>query len=137
MIFDFLSELNWLAVLVATIGWYALAAAWYSIPPMSKAWQRAANIEQPQGGGMAGILIATLVFYFLTTIVIGLLVKATGATTFGEGLALGAALGIAFGLLTAFVSQLYERKGSMYWLINGLVQLIAWMGVAGILAIWN
>ncbi|MDP8956205.1 MAG: DUF1761 domain-containing protein [Actinomycetota bacterium] len=138
MIFDFFDELNWLAIVVATIVWFAFAAAWYSVPAMSKAWAKAANIEQPQGGApMASLLIATLIFYFITTVVIALLVKAVGADSVGDGLALGVALGVGFGILTAFVSQLYERKGTYYWLINGLVQVIAWSLVAIILAVWD
>ncbi len=138
MIFDFFDELNWLAIVVATIVWFAFAAAWYSVPAMSRAWAKAANIEQPQGGApIASLLIATLIFYFITTVVIALLVRAVGADSVGDGLALGVALGIGFGLLTAFVSQLYERKGTYYWLINGLAQLIAWSAVAIILAVWD
>jgi len=37
MILDFFGELNWLAVVVATIAWFAFSAIWYSIPPLSKA----------------------------------------------------------------------------------------------------
>jgi hypothetical protein len=37
----------------------------------------------------------------------------------GDGLALGIALGIGFGLVSALIAQLYEQKGSAYWLIKG------------------
>jgi hypothetical protein len=138
MIFDLLDELNWLAIVVATIVWFAIAAAWYSVPAMSKAWQRAAKIEQPEGGGpRASVLIATLILHFITTIVIGLLVKAVGADSVGDGLALGVALGVGFGVVAALDSQLYEQKGTNYWLINGLVAVIAWSAVGIILAVWD
>ncbi len=138
MIFDLLDELNWLAILVATIVWFAFAAGWYSVPAMSKAWQRAAKIEQPDGGGpVASLLIVTFVLHFITTIVIGLIVKAVGADSVGDGLALGAALGVGFGVVAALDTQLYEKKGSSYWLINGLVAVIAWSIVGIILAIWD
>ncbi len=138
MIFDFFDQLNWLAIVVATIVWFAFAATWYSVPAMSKAWAKAAKIEQPEGGApTAPLLIATLIFHFITTVVIALLVRAAGADSVGDGLALGVALGIGFGVLTALDSQLFERKGTYYWLINGLAQLIAWSAVAIILAVWD
>ncbi len=138
MIFDLFDELNWLAILVATFVWFAISAVWYSVPAMSKAWQRAAKIDQPEGGRPgASLLIATFVLHFITTIVIGLLVKAVGADSVGDGLALGVALGVGFGVVAAVDSQLFEQKGANYWLINGLVAVIAWSVVAITLAVWE
>ena len=45
MIFDFFGELNWLAIVVATIAWFAFSAIWYSVPPLSKAWQKASKVD--------------------------------------------------------------------------------------------
>jgi hypothetical protein len=48
MSFDLLGELNWLAVIVATIVYFALGAVWYTVPAMSKAWMRATGIQVPE-----------------------------------------------------------------------------------------
>ena len=139
MIFDFFDGLNWLAVLVATIAWFAWSAVWYSIPPISKPWQRAVGVDPQAGGGppLPAIMAATLVLYFITSIVIGLLVEATGAQDAVDGIALGVALGVGFGLATALISQMYEQKGSVYWLINGVNAIVSWSIVAVILTLWD
>lgn len=68
---------------------------------------------------------------------IALLVVATGAGTLGDGIVLGIVLGVGFGMVGALVNQVYETKGSTYFLINGLNAVIAFALVGGILAAWN
>lgn len=138
MIFDFFGELNWLAVVVATLAWFAFSAVWYSVPPLSKAWANAAKVDVTgEGPPLALLFIPTLIGYFITTVVIGLISEAIGAGSVGDGIALGIALGIGFGMVGALVNQVYEGKGSSYFLINGLNAVIAYSIVAVILAVWN
>jgi hypothetical protein len=138
MIFDFFGELNWLAIIVATIAWFAFSAIWYSVPPLSKAWQAASKVDMTtEGPPLAVLFIPTLIGYFVTTVVIALIAKGIGAADVGDGLALGVVLGIGFGAVGALVSQVYERKGSTYWLINGINAVIAYVIVCVILAVWQ
>jgi hypothetical protein len=137
MIFDFFSELNWLAVVVATVAWFAFSAIWYSVPPLSNAWQRAAKVTPGDGPPLAMILIPTFIGYFVTTVVIALLARAIGATDYLDGIALGVALGVGFGVIGAFISQIYEQKGGSYWLINGVNAIIAYSIVAVIVTLWD
>jgi hypothetical protein len=138
MILDFFGELNWLAILVATIAWFAFSAIWYSVPPLSKAWQRASKVDMTsEGPPLALLFIPTLIGYFVTTVVIGLIIEALGTTEVGDAVALGVVLGIGFGAVGALVSQVYEQKGSIYWLINGINAIIAYVIVAVILTVWQ
>lgn len=138
MIFDSFADLNWLAIVVATVAWFAFSAVWYSVPPLSQAWQRASRVEMTgEGPALALLFIPTLIGYFVTSVVIALLVAATGAGTVADGIALGVALGVGFGAVNALVNQVYERKGSSYWLINGINAIVAYSIVAVILAIWD
>jgi len=136
MILDLFGDLNWLAVVVATLAWFAFSAVWYSVPPLSQAWASAAGVDtEADGPPLALLFVPTLIGYFVTTIVIALLVEGTGVETLADGVVLGVVLGIGFGVVGALVNQVYERKGSSYWLINGINAVIAFAIVAGILAI--
>jgi hypothetical protein len=138
MILDFFGELNWLAVLVATIAWFAFSAIWYSVPPLSKAWQKASRVDMTtEGPPLALLFIPTLIGYFVTTVVIGLIIEAIGTTEVGDAVVLGVVLGIGFGAVGALVSQVYEQKGSTYWLINGINAIISYVIVAVILTVWQ
>jgi hypothetical protein len=140
MLIDLIDDLNWLAVLVATVAWFAFAAIWYSIPPISAAWQRAAKITPQSGAGSMpppSTMIGTLVAYLATTVLIGLLLAALGITEIGNAIELGVLLGVGFGTVGPFISQIYEQKGSTYWLINGVAAIISFSIVAVILALWD
>ncbi|MEX0945734.1 MAG: DUF1761 family protein [Acidimicrobiia bacterium] len=106
MILDFFGDLNWLAILVASIAWFAFSAIWYSVPPLSNAWQRAAKVTATEGPPLVSLLVPTFVGYFVTTIVIALLARAIGAADFMDGIALGVVLGVGFGVVGALVTQL-------------------------------
>lgn len=138
MILELFGALNWLAIVGATLVWFGFSAIWYSIPPLSQAWAKAAGVDMTgEGPPLALLFIPTLIGYFVTTVVIGLLVAATGAMTVGDGIVLGAVLGVGFGMVGALVNQVYERKGGSYFLINGLNAVIAYAIVAAILAAWT
>lgn len=138
MILDLFGELNWLAIVVATIAWFAFSAIWYSIPPLSAAWAKAAKVDTSgDGPPLALLFIPTLIGYFVTTVVIGLLVAGIPADTLGEGIVLGVVLGVGFGMVGALVNQVYETKGGSYFLINGINAVIAYGIVAAILAVWT
>lgn len=138
MILDLFGELNWLAVVVATIAWFAFSAVWYSIPPLSQAWAKAAGVDTSgDGPPLALLFVPTLIGYFVTTVVIGLLVAGLGIDALGDGIGLGVLLGVGFGMVGALVNQVYEGKGSTYFLINGLNAVVAYAIVAAILTAWS
>lgn len=140
MITEFFSQVNWAAIAVATLAWFGFSAVWYSLPPLSGAWARAAKVEldldDDSAPGLTTLLIPTVIGYFLATIVIALIVEAIGVDTLEKGVALGLALGVAFGLISSAVTQMYESKGRFYWLINGINSLVAFTIVSVILAVW-
>jgi hypothetical protein len=137
VILDYLGDLNWLAVIVATVAWFAFSAIWYSVPPLSKAWMREAKVTPGEGPPLVTLLVPTFIGYLVTTIVIALLAKAIGASELMDGLSLGIVLGVGFGLIGALVVQIYEQKGGSYWLINGINAIIAYSIVAIIVTVWT
>jgi hypothetical protein len=136
MVLDFFGDLNWLAIVVATVAWFAFSAIWYSVPPLSNAWMRAAKVTPGDGPPLVTLLVPTFIGYFVTSIVIALLARAIGATEFSDGLVLGIVLGVGFGVIGALVVQIYEQKGGSYWLINGINAIIAFSIVAVIVTVW-
>ncbi len=138
MIFDYFVDLNWLAILVATLAWFAFSAVWYSAPPLSKAWAKAAKVDMTgEGPPLAVLFIPTIIGYFVTTVVIALIATGIGAGEVMDGIWLGVALGVGFGVVGSLVNQVYEGKGSWYWLINGLNAVIAYVIVAVIVTVWD
>jgi hypothetical protein len=137
MLLELFGDLSWPAIVVATVAWFVFSAIWYSVPPISNAWQRAAKVTAAEGPPLATLLIPTFIGYLVTAIVIALLARAIGATSIVDGIALGVTLGVGFGLVGALVNQLYEQKGGFYWMINGANAIIAYSIVAVIVTVWD
>jgi hypothetical protein len=85
MSFDTLGDVNWLAVIVAALIYFALGALWYSPVFLGKPWMRATGIEMEdtEGGPGPAIYLAPFVGYLISAIATGMLAAATGSTTVG------------------------------------------------------
>jgi len=112
-------EINWIAVLVATLASFALGAIWYSPALFGKAWQREAGLtdEQLARGSKVRIFGLTLVLAFLAAW--------NFANFLGPrpSLALGLGAGASAGLLwvagSMGINYLFERKSFRLFAING------------------
>jgi hypothetical protein len=105
---------------------------------LSNAWANAAKVDTTgDGPPLALLFVPTLIGYFVTTVVIGLLVEGLGVDSLGDGVVLGVVLGVGFGMVGALVNQVCVGKGSSYFLINGVNAVIAYGIVAGILSVWD
>jgi hypothetical protein len=138
--FDVLGDLNWLAVLVAGVVYFAIGAVWYQQPVFGKAWMRATGIE-PDSEASPLFYLAPVVLYLVVTIALAAFVEATGTDTAGEGLALGliAAVGIALPLTA--VGAVFEgrnkREPWTWFAINGGYNVVGIVVASVILAIWD
>ena len=140
MSFDAFGDVNYLAVLVAAIAYFALGAIWYIPPVMGNAWQRAGGIEIPEGEGPNPILfVGTIVAYVVAGLATAVLAVGSGTDTAAEGALLGLVVGVGYAFSAAAVSALYDRKPQpmAWWLINGIFNVIGLVVVAIIVSVWR
>ena len=140
MTFDWLSEVNWLAILVGAVAWWILGALWYSQAVFGKAWLRASGvtIQEGQRPGPATYLVP-LVAAFVTTTVVAMLARATGSTTFGEGIVLGLLLGVGFAVAFYAVEATFGNRPQpgTWFVITALYQLVGMMIATVIVTVWD
>lgn len=119
MSFDVLGELNWLAVIVAALAYFALGALWYAPPVMGKTWMAAGGVEMPADDQRPGpgIYLVPLLGSVLSAIALGMLAEATSTDTVGEGLVLGIVAAVGFALAIAMVTATFEtsKPKPMVW----------------------
>jgi hypothetical protein len=141
MSFSTLGELNWLAVIVATIVYFALGALWYSQAGFAKPWMRsigwnpAADAPAPS----ASYYLLPFFGYLVLVIGIGMLAVATGSDSFGEGLALGVVLGILIAGPIFFTTAKFEptKPEPMTWFfVSGGYAAAGILISSIILAVW-
>ena len=142
MSFASLGELNWLAVIVATIVYYGLGAFWYSRKVFGDRWAKSIgwNAAEAEPPASAAFYILPFFGYLVIVIAIGMLAVATGTDTLAEGLVLGVVLGVLFAGSIFFTTAKFEptKPEPMSWfVISGGYAAVGIVLAAVVLSVWR
>ncbi len=132
------SNINWLAVLVSTLSFYAIGAVWYSPVLFGKIWMKELNMtpDAAKNANMAKIMTFTFILS---------LIMVTNLAFFLGDPKIGASEGAMYGFLTGFgwvamamtLNALYEMKGWKYMLINAGYMAVGFTLSGFILGAWK
>jgi fucose permease len=136
MVFNEFGEVNYLAVVVAALAFFAWGAIWYAPPVMGKTWRKAVSLSQEQLRPNPMVFIGTYIAYFLMALALAVLARAADASTFSEGLVLGLIVGIGIAAAGIWVGGMYEQRMRLAWLNmgNAVIGLII---MAVIVTVWE
>jgi hypothetical protein len=140
MSFDVFSDINWLAVVVATIAYFALGAIWYAPQVFGKAWARAGGQDMPEGQRpSAAFIVMPLAANLIAVVATALLIEATNSTTFGQGVAVGLTVSVGYAWSLTALGAVFDRKPEpgLWWVINALYHVLGLLIVGVILALWD
>ena len=133
-----LSQLNWLAVLVATVTAFALGGIWYG-PLFGKPWQRLAGLsdEDIQQGHPGKIFGGAFCLNLVMATVLGLLLQLHPSPGLVSGLNIGVLLALSFIATSIGINYLFQQRPIGQYLIEVgyMVVLMALMGA--ILGAWR
>lgn len=135
----FLSELNWLHIAVAALAYFALGAIWYSVL-FRNAWIRyhAIDVNDPSlQKGTAGIMLVSLLWMFVTTTALAILVNRMQLNTAASGIRWGLLTGVCFSAASVSITYLYLKKSPGLHLIDGLYHVAGQILAAVILCVWQ
>jgi hypothetical protein len=140
--FDPLGDLNWLAVAVAAIAYFAIGAGWYAPPVFGRIWMEAGGLPMPERGSRpsAAIYVTPLVGSILSAGALGLLGSVTGTDSFAEGIALGLVVAIGFAVPIALVTAQFEsqKPKPMVWgAVNAGYHVVGNLVAAIVIASWS
>ncbi len=141
-------DINWAAVILATVVNMALGAAWYSPLLFAKPWT--AGVEKSIGKegferikqNMRGPTAArtyglTAVGAFLLAYVMGLFVDYKGADSIAEGAMIGAVAWLGFVAATSLNTVLFEGRSRRVYVITSTQFLVAFVVSGAILGLWQ
>ena len=134
-------QLNWLAIIVGALVYFALGALWYSPMLFARPWQRSIGWDEGREPPQTSVMtyVAPLVAYLVMATAVGMLASATGSDELGEGIVLGLILGIGLSLAHTFVDASFDPNKPQPWIwfaINGSYHALGLVIVAIIIAIW-
>ena len=138
---DFLSHVNWLAVLVAAVAYFMLGALWYSKALFGTKWAQLLKLDMSNPDlkkGMGGMMISTFVLILVTCFGLAtLIVKVGFAQEVGYGTKLGLLTGLAFATTAVSINYVYERKPTNLYLISNGYHVVGHVIAATILVVWR
>ena len=133
------SNINWLHVLVAAIGYFALGAIWYSAL-FGKKWVAYHNIDvnAPDAKkGTGAIMIGSFVLMLIATIGLAIIVSRLQLNQFSSGVKWGLLTGLCFSATAISISYLYVKKPGGLHVIDGLYHILGQIIAAVILTCWH
>jgi hypothetical protein len=136
-LFDYI---NWIAVLIGTIAYFALGAVWYSFLFKNK-WiaYNKIDMSDPNGKkGVGAIMAASFVLMFVQSLAIAILASRMDLSDYWmSGIKLGALTGVCFCACSIGINYLYEKKPLGLWLINVGYAVAGNIVAAVIICLWQ
>jgi len=136
-----ISNINFLAVLIAALASFALGSVWYSPLMFGKGWQKAVGLSDKDIKDSNMLVTFGLSFILMLIMAFGLALLFKGhnsnETTWLVGLAHGLFVGLFFISTSYGVNILYQRKPFKLWIIDAGYQ-ITLLGIMGaIIGAWQ
>lgn len=134
--FDVLGDINWLAVIVATIVYYMLGALWFSQFVFGKTWDESIGFERPNDWKFGLVFyVGPLVGCLMTSIATAILVYALEIQSFGDAVLLGLITGIGYAGAVSVTNAITPRnpRPLVHGMINGSYHLLGIVVVSAIL----
>jgi hypothetical protein len=137
-LFDYI---NWIAVLVGAVAYFALGALWYSKLLFAKKWigYLKIDINDPNAKKGMGLMFGgSLVLMFVQSLAIAILAERLGVIGgWMSGIKLGAMTGCCFCAAAVGVNYLYEKKPMGLFLINAGYAIVGNIVAAIIICSWK
>jgi len=134
-----LENLNYLAIIVATLTNVILGSWWYSPAGLGKKWSKMTGVDimkspkQETQRAIMAVFASAIVQAFILAVVI----KSLGVTNALDGAIVGIALWAGFVAATSLGDALYSRRGWGFWWLNASFFLIIMVVNSLIIAVWN
>ena len=134
-------DVNWWAVVAATIASFVIGFLWYSPILFSRVWQREAKLsdEDIAGGNMPLIFGTTFVVAAIAVVLFAAAVRAgLGAEPeIGDTVVFGLVVGAGWVATTFATSYLFERRSFTLWLINAGYNVVLFLVYGVIIGLWH
>lgn len=132
-----MSQLNFLAIIVAAVSSFALGSFWYSPVLFGKAWQKESGMTDEKAKSVNMGKVFGLAFVLSLLISFNLAAFIGPTATFGFGVFAGAMAGIFWAMGALGITYLFEQQSTKLWLINGGYHAVSFTVMGGILGLWH
>jgi len=131
--------LNWWAVVVAAVAYWALGALWYSPALFAGAWLKGIGKtkEQLDAGFTPWVFVFALLFSFLAAYGIARIYVLIGLVSIWDGIVLGLLCGTCFVLPSMGVNDMFEQRPCQLSFLNILYHVAGFVVIGVIIGAWH
>jgi hypothetical protein len=131
------STINWLAVVAATLLFYAIGAVWYSFL-FKNAWMKEVKIspDDAKKVSLAKIMSVTFILSFIMVTNLAFFINGPGIDA-GKGAFYGFLTGFGWVAMAMTLNAMYEMRGWRYMLINAGYMVVGFTTSGLILGAWK
>ena len=138
-----LGSINWLAVIIATMIYFGLGAAWFAPQtPIGRAWVSASGYQSPATGVASSSLfyLVPAATALIAVVATALIAQATATDTLTEGVVLGLVVGIGYAATILLTTAAFEFSKPRRWtwgLIDASYHVVGLLIAAVIVGVWR
>ena len=138
MLFDVFGDVNWLAVIVAGLAYFALGAVWYTNALFGRQYRSALGLDPEEQGQPDPVLLGVnLIGWLLASLALALVVIAIGADSLIDGVVVGLVAGVGMVATHQVVNTTYDGRNSAILKIHVPYTIIGFVLMGAILAMWR
>ena len=134
---NYLSQANWMAILVATIVGFVLGAVWFSPVLFSNKWMAALGKTKEEMGSQVPAIALSFVVTLATAIALAVLLAIMPLTTTPGAFRLGLMLGVVFYALATLSDHAFTGWSRTIWWIQAGYHVVQTAIMAVIIAAWR
>lgn len=138
VLFDYIYQINWFAVVVAACVGMLINAVWYSDLLFGKQWMKAIGLKKKdtEKPGVDLALVISLITLLITSAAVAVLVDVLHINGAWSGLLFGGLLGFGFLVTNNGMHKLYEQRPFSLFAITAVGDLLTLAAIGVILAVW-
>lgn len=140
--YDYLGELNVLAVLAAAIAAFISGAIWYSKPLFAYKWGSEVGfskkkMDEGPSENLPQIMGVSFITVLVSAVAMGLLIKVLVLDEIYQGVLFGTMVAVGLVGMNKLMMSLYEKRSYTYWLIVLGGDIVAFSVMGAILSAWQ
>ena len=134
ILFDYIYQLNWVAILVASSVGVLINAVWYSDELFGKVWRKATHLKKKdiQRPEVNVTLFIIFFLFFISSAAIAILIDVLHISGAWNGLLIGLLAGFGFMLTNNGIHKLYEQRPFTLFVVTAVGDLLT-MGAIGVI----
>ncbi len=138
VLFDYIYELNWIAIVIATAAGFAVNAAWYSDTLFGKQWKKSIGLKKKdeKKPGFELILVLSFITTLITSAGLAVLIDVLNVSGALNGVLLGVLVAFAFIVTTCGMHELFERRPFTHFAVTSVGNILTLAAIGAILAVW-